>query len=307
LLLNKGAPEKTIPEEFYDFARAEAAAFEPGFAGASVDDWPRWRQTKVSVRWGADGSGAPPDVSIAGADGSMLHTLDGSAPALQWLLPERWQAGQTVEITTLPLALPRSFAVVSGGQVRAIFRRGAGDRLVELPANLAQTEDLGALLRARLGVRGEPVQAQFGAESPVALTAWLDGANVRPGANVDLWLQWTGEAWPEGASAFVHLRRAGENVAQADGPPRVFIVQDAAAQMADTGFVNDWRALTVPADAEPGSEFDVVVGLYDAATGARLPLATAGDEVRVGSVRVADAAPDQACALLPETCAAQTK
>jgi hypothetical protein len=302
LLLSKGAPQQAIPDEFYDFARADGAAAEAGLAGVEVDDWPRWRQTKVAVRWGADGSGAPPDAAILGADGSTLHTLDGSAPALQWYPPERWRAGETVQITTLPLALPRSFALVGGGQVQAIYRRGADGRLVALPRDLAETKELGALLRERLGLRGEAVQAEFVGGPAFALTAWLDGESVRPGGNVDLWLQWSGEAWPQRATAFVHLRRAGENVAQADGLPRVFVEQD-AAQMAGAGFVNDWRSLAVPADATPGSEFDVMVGLYDATTGARIPL-TAGDhEVRVGSVRVADAPPDQACALLPETCA----
>ena len=301
LLLNRGAPGTAIPDAFYDFARAGDAAFEPGFAGVEVDDWPRWRQTKVTVDWGADGAGAPPDAAIVGADGSTLHTFDGSAPALQWLPPEQWQAGETVEITTLPMPLPRSFALVSGGQVRAVYRRDADDRLVALPPDLAQTQDLGALLREELGLRGAAVRAEFAGE--LALAAWLDAEDVRPGASVDLWLQWSGAAWPDGATAFVHLRQAGENAAQADGLPRVFVTQDAAAQLAGAGFVNDWRSLTVPAGAAPGSEFHVVVGLYDAATGKRSPLAVGGDELRVGSVRVADAAPDQACALLPETCA----
>ncbi len=54
-----GATQKAIPDAFYDFARGAAqpavnatAACPPlNWCGVTVDDWPRWRQTKVVSEW----------------------------------------------------------------------------------------------------------------------------------------------------------------------------------------------------------------------------------------------------------------
>jgi hypothetical protein len=58
-----------------------------------------------------------------------------------------------------------------------------------------------------------------------------------------------------------------------------------------TEAILDRMALRVPADALPG-EYRLILGLYDPASGARLPVAAgpgaAGDHVEVGSLRVAD-------------------
>ena len=74
---------------------------------------------------------------------------------------------------------------------------------------------------------------------------------------------------------------------------------------------DDLRQLHIPPDLAPGTTLSIVVGLYDPVTGARLPLVdhagvTIGEEWVIGQLTVAaPAIPDQACAMIPATCAAQ--
>jgi hypothetical protein len=162
----------------------------------------------------------------------------------------------------------------------------------------------------------------------LALTGWLPRNGVPAGDTVNVLLQWrlTGEesgaeesidqAWPANLAAFVHLRRNGSNAAQADGPPQWFGRPAAPADMADdTIFLNDWRQVTIPDDADLAGEWQIVMGVYDPQTGQRLGWQAAErgndagatvDEILLGSVDVlAPAPPDQACALLPATCTSQ--
>ena len=83
-------------------------------------------------------------------------------------------------------------------------------------------------------------------------------------------LAWQAVA-PDGRdyTVFVHLLDgAGELVAQSDGPPQggayPTSIWSAGEQVADT------RALALPGDLPPG-EYTLFVGLYDPASGARLP------------------------------------
>ena len=76
------------------------------------------------------------------------------------------------------------------------------------------------------------------------------------------------------------------------------------------GFANDWRQLALPDVAPPDGVWTLVLGLYDPATGQRVPATDAAgrtaDELVIGQVRVQPPpAPDQACALQPATCGAQ--
>ena len=71
----------------------------------------------------------------------------------------------------------------------------------------------------------------------------------------------------------------------------------------------------MPAEAELGEDWQLVVGVYNPQTGERLPLSPSGqsgeanaamDELDLGSIRViAPPEPDQACALLPAACPSQ--
>ena len=109
---------------------------------------------------------------------------------------------------------------------------------------------------------------------------------------------------------FVHLRQDGANVAQNDGLPRYFVKYAAADALAH-GAAVDWRQLAVPDAALSAGKWSVAAGLYDPASGVRAAVigengTVIGDEIVLG-VAVVDEppVPDQACALIPATCASQ--
>jgi hypothetical protein len=148
------------------------------------------------------------------------------------------------------------------------------------------------------------------------LTVKLGADNTWPGATVDARLAWQGDGidtWPEGLTAFVHLRYAGTNQSQQDGLPRYFVLNP----LPTAGKWADWRQLSVPPESESWPDktgvWQVVVGLYDPTQGTRVPVVDVagnviGDEVVVGTLGWGEPpVPDQACALIPATCAAQVE
>jgi hypothetical protein len=83
-----------------------------------------------------------------------------------------------------------------------------------------------------------------------------------------------------------------------------------ASRAATTGHISDWRLLQIPADAPVEGAWEVVVGVYAPATGERLELKSGilflGNELQVGNLRMAaPPPPDQACAMIPATCASR--
>ena len=238
----------------------------------------------------------------------MLATLSTAAPpALVWLPPAQWRPGDRVRVTTLPLHLPRTFAVRTAGsaeQPAAIFRRQPDGRLVQLPPTLATAPAVGAALaEAGLGpLAAAETEIRFADGSRAPLRVWVETRPGWPGAPVDVWVQWGMAPWPEGLSAFVQLRRDGATVAQADGAPGFWAETGA-------GLRNDWRQVTIPADtpagASAGGDWTLALGLYDPQSGVRVPLAT-GDELVIPlPAPGAPPIPDQACALIPATCGAR--
>ena len=337
MLLAKGAADKTLPAEFYTFAVTQQGAAQATeaaqlrLAGVAAHDWPRWRRSEVETRWrvgeGFDAATMAPQIELRTPSGETLYRFaDAMPPALVWYPPEAWQAGDEVRVTTLPLYLPRAWGVVTektpgldvppelaiaeeeGGVLAAAYRRSAGDKLALLPAGLFGDVGWGdwfgaaAAPEARLRTaNGETVQVR----------AWLPAQTFRQGGLVDVHLSWTAAGgWPEGATVFVHLRQDGANVAQNDGLPRYFVKYAAADALAH-GAAIDWRLLAVPDAALSAGKWSVAAGLYDPASGVRAAVigengTVIGDEIVLG-VAVVDEppVPDQACALIPATCASQ--
>ena len=355
LLLRRGAPDKTIPDAFYDFARvpADEAQSLPGprvafgpltFLGLELEDWPRWRQTKVTTFWRAEPDFAPgtvrPWLELRTPSGERITTwAESTPPALVWYPPERWRPGEVLRITTLWLFLPRSWGSAVGAihgpdplapgdrlavqaedrpalldesgtlALVAAYARQPGDTLAPLPVKLAEIP-LGQAISRATGLALREAGGRFGLspDASVEVRAWLPRDPVPGGRELDLWLQWQGETGLLGRYVpFVHLRQAGENRSQNDGPPRYFL-----SLTVDASPLADWRQLTLPAQPGPGP-WQVVLGLYDPASGERLPLLDPagqpqGSELLVGSVQLAPPlVPDQACALIPSTCASQVR
>ncbi|HHY56226.1 MAG TPA: DUF2079 domain-containing protein [Chloroflexi bacterium] len=310
LLLARGQGDKTIPDAFFTFTRiaqgdAPDASLE--LVAVASDDWPRWRQTRLVFEWqvGGEPGAASPWVEIVTPQQEVLATLNTAAPpALVWLPPAAWQPGDRVRVTTLPLHLPRTFAVRAAGrntQPAAIFHRLPNGVLTQLPDDLGATPDLGeALTAAGLGpLTMATGEIHFADGMTAPLRMWVETQPGWPGAIRNVWLQWGLATWPPELSAFVHLRRNGETLAQADGIPTFW---SAPRPGEGAAFLNDWRQVKLPADAPTDGAWTLAVGLYDPQSGERVPLAD-GDELVIAlPAPTAPPIADQACALIPATC-----
>ena len=319
LLLRKGEASTTIPDAFYTFTRlaqeAEPAAAET--VAVHVNDWARWRQTQLVATWhGWQNEWGEPVLEVTSPAGDLLYTpATLTPPALIWKPASAWQTGDAVRITTLPLSLPRSALLRAGGtaqdapEAATALRRTREDALRTLPVASLEKIDYAQAVAELTDHRLNPAQTRFASPNgSLSLAAWSEQRATWPGDAPELWLQWQGNAWPAGYLPFVHLRHNGETAAQQDGMPRLFAPPDAAATTAAmdaAGFANDWRTLSIPADALPAGEWEIIVGLYNPQTGERLPLEEGGDEFTAAHLRVVPAVADQTCALITDTCAAQ--
>ncbi len=352
LLLRRGAPNATIPDAFYDFARVPPAetqrrrgtedvanesslhnsqftihnsqfSFGPlTFLGLEVSDWSRWRQTKVTTLWRVE-EGFAGDVQpwlemrTPGGE-TVLDSAQLPAPALVWYPPARWRVGELIRLESLWLFLPGEWGVAvgtvrgdpvnrlpvveqTGGRVDATgtlglagwFERQVDGKLATGKSDATRPGSAGVAFFTT--AEGEEVTVAVRLESP-----------VRAGRMADLRLEWRTEnpALWQRYRVFVHLRGPNGNVAQNDGAPRFFI------PVAPGPVTQDWRQLSIPADLSPG-QYQFVIGLYDPASGERLPAFDAdgrpsGNELPIGFVEITQPLlPDQACALIPLSCSSQ--
>lgn len=334
LLLHRGATDKTIPAGFYDFARVTVPVYRattsypaaPQLLQVTVDDWPRWRQTKVVSEWQVGtqvNAEFVPQLDFVTPSGERISTLAaGAPPALVWYPPAQWQPREIVRITTLPLTLPRVWGVTTppimgppaatslvsadgAQQLVGTFVRRA-DRLVDVGPATAQALDRPTASAPRA------VTIRTAGGENFTLRLWLTDATATPGQALLLRMQWLDLAsWPAGYSVFVHLRQDDQNVAQQDGLPRFFVVYDPAKQLAQQRLLEDARTLAVPTNLALGTVLTLVVGLYDTASSERAEILDhsgklIGNEWPAATLTLTlPPLPDQACALIPTTCAAQ--
>ncbi|MFZ1753878.1 MAG: DUF2079 domain-containing protein [Caldilineaceae bacterium] len=327
LLLQHGAPETTIPDVFYDFARepdpanvadirnSQLATRNPQYAfgpltflGMDLLDWPRWRQTKVTTLWrveeGFDGQIAP-RVEIRTPSGGVI--LDDSqllSPAAVWYPPARWQVGEIIRLESLWLFLPAEWGVAVGITNKTVNPKEPLARAGTFSRQPDDTLDSGESSKS---LADRPPVGWFAgpAGERITVAVRLD-TSAAAGQMADLRLEWRTDT-PELLARhqiFVHLRGPDGNIAQNDGSPRYFI------PVPPGPVTPDWRQLALPADLKPGS-YPVVIGVYDPAGGERLAAfgpdgQPAGNELPLGFVEVTEPlVPDQACALIPLTCASQ--
>ncbi len=340
LLLSKTATSKEIPPEFYSFVRLHAAESAGDqvwhLLGIEAEDWPRWRQTKLAATWQVGSRFDPatdePHLSVVTPGGDTVATLAAAVPpGLAWLPVTDWRPGDEIRLTTLALTLPPVFAVQASRDAEVgpvIFVRGPQGTLQQVLQQGPGAGSLGSALQPYLGslVASRAVTATLPDGRQLTLQGWLPASPVATGRQANVLLEWrlagatgssTGNEWPPDLAAFVHLRHGGANLDQADGAPQWFGQPSTPVISPDqvTTILNDWRQVTVPAEAELGEDWQLVVGVYNPQTGERLPLSPADqsgdanaamDELDLGSIRVvAPPEPDQACALLPAACPSQ--
>ena len=129
-------------------------------------------------------------------------------------------------------------------------------------------------LDRQMGSVPNPLHIDF--ENGVRLAGYeLDRREARPGATVQLTLYWS--AWepvPENYTVFAHVRGEGDALwAGHDGWPRGGAAPTTTWSIGS--IVVDQHPLTLAADT-PAGLYQIEIGLYDGATGARLRLAPAG-------------------------------
>ena len=114
----------------------------------------------------------------------------------------------------------------------------------------------------------------------------LGATNVRPGDTIPLTLYWRADGpLPADTTVFVHVGDAEPLAAQADAPPLGGHAPTSGWRAGQT--IADGHTLRIRPDTAPGV-YPVRVGLYDPATGARLPITDggAGDAIEIGKVTV---------------------
>lgn len=212
---------------------------------------------------------------VVGADGVIVAQVDG--PPARGLIP-----------TTLFFETPRP-----------------DPKRLSLPAELAPGRyrlDVVAYDVATLTPLGEPYAADWFTVGPPPSPPsqpldihWQNGlqllgmdqlsTRLQPGADLTVRLLWsTGAPVAADYSVFVHLvDENGVPLAQSDRAPENGFYPTSAWRVDEP--VADWYTLAVPADAPPG-ECRLVAGLYQPATGERLPLVDGAEVVVLQRIKV---------------------
>jgi hypothetical protein len=135
------------------------------------------------------------------------------------------------------------------------------------PLFAIRIEDRPVLRRLPAGLNG--IEADFGEE--IGLRGYRIDGEARPGEDLQISYAWYARAAPSAIYAvFNHLiSEDGQTVTQIDGWPqegRMLSIQWRPGE-----YIGDHHTLTIPPDAPPGP-YVIRLGLYDAATGTRLPV-----------------------------------
>lgn len=311
ILLQRGAPRRALPDEFYSFARVDGPVqpshplriqFGDALELIGFDLHPgRDARLDVTYYWRALRP-IEEDLLLAtyltDGNGGELGATEHPQAADFWYPTSRWQPGEVVRVDALRLPwdpgdmdFGLAVGVVAGADPWDVGRRlaprvleceweamasGSGS-LVEI---VRVTNDRGLVRpvwppRPTLAETG-PAVASFG--GIVNLTAYeLKQDKARPGGTAVVELSWQVEDRAETSlTAFVHLLAPGPTlVAQRDSPPLGGRFPTTFWQPGDA-FVDAYE-LSLPEDL-PAGEYAVAVGFYDPLTGQRVEVVRADGE-----------------------------
>lgn len=204
---------------------------------------------------------APPGIYTLSL--GWYRRVGGQAESLPILNPETGEPGELTAVTIGPVKV--------GGPPPGVIVTAAAPR-----NKLAVT--LGEQIRL-LGFNLENQQVGGPADSISHLPAFP------PSDSLHLTLYWQALAVPStDYTVFAHLRNAaGETVAQKDSPPAGGVYP---TSLWDSGeIIKD--ELNIPLEQVKPGQYELVVGLYDFASGARLPVTGSADgAIRLGTIEV---------------------
>jgi uncharacterized membrane protein len=305
LLFRRDAPEKTLPAAFYDFARTtdptpqypmnlrflldgapalECLGFDLG--GAHQGSWIRlyWRALYP----------LPPGLRLYpfffdDASGQVLEdTSLRPMIAAVWYPPERWQPGEVVQTSTLPWDIGPTFSIglgiVQGADwndvsARLPIRVESSVQIIRLFegdtwARLLHVEDGLPVEELRVFAQPRP-QHRFNADFDGRILLLGYDLSLRPhipdpGSRITLY--WQAQARMQTSyTVFAQLIGPAGNVrAQVDAVPRDGSY--ATTWWLPDEVVADSLTLELPAGAPRTVPYRLIVGWYDPATGARLPV-----------------------------------
>ncbi|MCP5230484.1 MAG: glycosyltransferase family 39 protein [Zoogloeaceae bacterium] len=268
----------TLPFEQPLDARLDDALDALGYSATAGPVAPGGDLT-VSLFWRALAGLAQRDdlaiaVQLLDRDGTVAAAWEG--PPVAWQATSGWQTGELVRSQST-LRLP---ATVPDGQyslIAALFDPATGERLPVTGQGRGTTDhlDLGQVaVQGREHDMAAP-RPQASVDASLARIGRLAGYDlaqraVHPGEPLDITLYWNPtETTGERLTVFVHLvDEAGVIVGQSDGEPGGGRLPTSSWLPGET--ITDRRSLAVRPDAGAGPA-TLVVGLYDPATGVRVP------------------------------------
>jgi hypothetical protein len=115
---------------------------------------------------------------------------------------------------------------------------------------------------------------------------WLDEANLCPGSDFSILLQWMAEQPPQADyTVFIHLLAPDGNlVAQSDAFP-TWLMPQPASQWPSNQAILDHHTLILPNDLPPGT-YTLQIGLYSAQTLERLPRPDGNDTFQLTKIEI---------------------
>ena len=310
---------RELPDAFYDFARAgerePQVRVQADFGGQirllgyDLTSDPQWQRVGVRLYWsaiaGKDGRAAVEEADLRvypfwlGPGGTVLQTPE-QRPLVEpyWYPTGKWQPDEVVVTEMLPWDIGSEF------RLAVAVQDASGNRLSVEPAGLADhpvyAMDGNTWLRmaaykwdegdVRLidesAALPHPQTAEFG--GVIGLEGYdLEPGGPVPGEDLAVWLGWSGLDRPVGReyTVFVHLLSDdGERVAQADGAPGYLGALPTTLWEPGVSLL-DRHVISLSADLAAG-HYWVQIGWYDPQSGARLPLVSGDDSLRLGEITI---------------------
>jgi len=218
--------------------------------------------------------------SRLGLFGSQTSTLvTRTLPLAPGYPASHWSAGRLVSLPTA-LSIPPDAASGHADLTLEIlgpdgqpWRVDGDQHLILGELTIEERPFLRRLPRDLTAVTVDFVAVSTGDE--IGLRGYRIDGELQPGGRLDLNYAWYALSQPGRVySVFNHLFAAdGQRVAQIDGWPQNGLVL--TKQWRQGEYIRDSHTLEIPADVPPGP-YQLVIGLYDAATGERMHLSRGG-------------------------------
>lgn len=219
-------------------------------------------------------------LTLRDATGEVAHTAE--MPLAAGYPTSAWQAGEVVRTLTL-LPVP---ALEPGSYRLELELPGAEGQLA-----LGQVEIAGQARLYEIPPLSHPLEAQLGSE--IALLGYeLSPESLRPSETLNLRLVWRAESTMTASyKVFVHVIGAdGVIYGQDDSIPAQWQRPTPGWEVGE--IIVDEHVVTVKAEASAG-ECSLMIGMYDEATFARLPIvvggqAQANDNLRLAGITITE-------------------